>query len=55
MAFAPVFDFRLLGVSVGKGIFFGTFDFGGMFALRGSNEIYMVGSRLMSASFGVRF
>jgi len=55
VTFAPVFDLRLLGISIGRDMFFGTFDFGGMFAFRGASEIYMVGSRMMSASFGVRF
>lgn len=55
VAFAPVLDFRLLGVSVGKGMFFGTVDFGGMFSFTDANTIYMVGSRIFSASIGVRF
>ena len=55
VAFAPVVDLRLLGLSVGKGMFFGTVDLGGMFSLHNINAIYMLGSRIFSASFGVRF
>ena len=55
VAFAPVTDLRLLGVSVGKEMFFGTFDIGGMFSLTNTNTIYMVGSRIFSASIGLRF
>lgn len=55
VAFAPVLDLRLLGLSIGKDMFFGTVDFGGMISLLNGNAIYMVGSRVFSASLGVRF
>ena len=55
VAFAPVVDLRFLGVSVGKGMFFGTVDIGGMFSLLNANTVYMVGSRIFTASFGIRF
>lgn len=55
VAFAPVLDLRLLGLSIGKDMFFGTVDFGGMISLLNANAIYMVGSRVFSASLGVRF
>ena len=55
VAFAPVADLRILGLSVGKGMFFGTVDLGGMFSLLNTNTIYMIGSRIFTASVGVRF
>lgn len=55
VAFAPVVDLRLLGISVGNETVFGTLDFGGMFSLLNTNTIYMVGSRIFTASIGVRF
>lgn len=55
VAVAPVIDLSLLGVSVGKGMFFGTFEIGGLISHVSKEEIYMVGSRMMAASFGIRF
>ena len=55
IACAPVLDLSLLGVSVGRDIVFGTFEIGGLFSLSDANTIYMIGSRIFSASIGVRF
>ncbi len=53
-AVAPVLNLSLLGLSIGRDMFFGTFELGGMFSLTNGKEIYMVGSRLFSVSIGVR-
>ena len=55
VALAPVLDFSLLGISVGKDVFFGTLELGGMISLIDSNSIYMLGSRIFTATVGVRF
>lgn len=55
VAFAPVINGTLLGVSVGKEYFFGSLELGAMTSLLNANTIYMVGSRLITASVGVRF
>ena len=55
VAVAPVVDISLIGLSVGHDMLFGTLEFGGMFSLLNMNEIYMVDSRIISASIGVRF
>lgn len=55
VALAPVVDLSILGMSIGRDMFFGTVEIGGMISLMNTNTIYMVGSRIVSASFGVRF
>lgn len=53
-ALAPVVNITLLGLRVGKGRLYGLFEIGGMLSLMGSNEVYMLGSRIFTTSFGVR-
>lgn len=45
---APAFNLNLVGVKVGKGHWGGTAELGMLNALKGSNDIYMFGSRLLS-------
>lgn len=47
---APVVNFTLLGVQVGRGPWSGSLELGGMTALRNANTVYMLGSRLVSVS-----
>ncbi len=51
---APAFNITLLGVCVGKGRWYGALEVGGMFSLNSSEEVYMLGSRIMTASVGLR-
>ncbi|MBP5210825.1 MAG: hypothetical protein J6Z27_03185 [Bacteroidales bacterium] len=51
---SPAFGLTAYGISVGKGHFFGAFDLGGLFALRSTQQIFMIGSRLLSFSVGYR-
>lgn len=53
-AIAPAINISLLGVRVGKGRYFGSIELGGMIALSSTNEVYMLGSRLFTASIGCR-
>jgi hypothetical protein len=52
---APVVNITLVGVRVGKGKWYGDVELGGMFSLNGRDELYMLGSRLFTASIGVMF
>ena len=47
---APAFNLNLLGVQVGKGPWSGSVELGLMAAMKGANDIYMLGSRLLSVS-----
>ena len=51
---APVVNITLLGLCVGKGRWYGALEVGGMLSLNGKDELYMLGSRLFTASIGVR-
>ena len=51
---APVVNITLLGVRVGKGRFYGAVEIGAMASLNNAYEVYMFGSRLFTASIGVR-
>ena len=51
---APVVNITLLGVRVGKGRFYGGVEIGAMASLNNAYEVYMFGSRLFTASIGVR-
>ena len=53
-AAAPVINIALVGVRVGKGRFYGLVELGGMISLANTNEVYMLGSRIFTTSFGVR-
>ena len=54
-AVAPAVNITLLGVCAGKGRWYGAVEVGGMFSLNNSEEVYMLGSRIITASVGVRF
>ncbi len=54
-AVAPAANISLLGVRVGKQHFYGAVELGGMISLASTNEVYMLGSRIFTASVGVRF
>ena len=51
---APAINITLLGVSVGKGRWYGALELGGMLSFNSAEEVYMLGSRIMTASVGVR-
>lgn len=53
--FAPAIDFNLLGVRFGKGPWCGAVEFGGLSALTGANNIYMLSSRILSVSLNYRW
>ena len=53
-AFAPAINISLFSVNVGKGCFYAMFDIGGMIAITSTNEVYMLGSRIFTASVGMR-
>lgn len=52
---APAFDFRLIGLSANWKQLFFTVDYGGMYSLLNANTIFLVKSRMFTASVGVRF
>lgn len=54
-ALAPAWSITLLGFKAGGNHLFGTVELGFMNALSGRNYIYMLGSRLVSASVGYSF
>lgn len=51
---SPAVNITLLGMRVGKGRWYGALEVGGLFALNGTEEIYMIASRIFTASVGVR-
>lgn len=53
-ALAPVVNVSILGVRIGKGRWYGAMELGCMVSLLNMNEMYMLGSRLLTASVGVR-
>ena len=53
-AVAPAINITLLGVCAGKGRWYGAVEIGGMLSFNGAEEVYMLGSRIMTASVGVR-
>ena len=54
-AVAPALNITLLGVCAGKGRWYGAVELGGLYSLTNSEEVYMFGSRIITASVGVRF
>ncbi len=54
-ACAPAFGITALGMSVGNEHWFGAAEIGGLNALASKDLIYMLGSRLFTASIGYRF
>lgn len=53
-ACAGVLNLTLLGVSVGNDRVFGSIELGGMFSIANKQEIYLLDSRIFTASIGVR-
>ena len=53
-AVAPALNITLLGVCAGKGRWYGALEVGGMLSFNSAEEVYMLGSRIMTASVGVR-
>lgn len=51
---APALNMTVLGLSIGNEQWFGAFEFGGLYSLMNSNEVYLAGSRMFTASVGVR-
>jgi hypothetical protein len=51
---APAVNITLLGMRVGKGRCYGALEIGAMASLNNAYEVYMFGSRLFTASIGVR-
>lgn len=51
---SPAVNITLLGMRVGKGRWYGALEVGGLFALNSTEEIYMIASRIFTASVGVR-
>ena len=52
---APAIDFNLIGVRFGKGPWCGAVELGGLNALTGANNIYMISSRILSVSLNYRW
>jgi len=48
-------NFTVFGISANYERWFWTVDFGGMYALRDANTIFMVSSRIINVGFGARF
>lgn len=54
-AIGAAMNLTVIGVSANYDRYFGAFDLGGMFAMQNKNTVYMLGSRIMTVSIGVRF
>lgn len=53
-AIAPAVNISLFGLRVGQGRWYGAIEIGGMISLTNTNEVYMLGSRIFTASVGAR-
>ena len=51
---SPAFELSLIGATINKGPWFLGLELGGLYSLKGSNNIYMVNSKLLTLSFGYR-
>jgi hypothetical protein len=51
---SPAVNITLLGMRLGKGRWYGVLEMGAMAALNNAHEVYMFGSRIFTASVGVR-
>lgn len=51
---APAVNLTVWGMSVGNERWFGAIEFGGLYSLMSTNEIYLAGSRMFTASVGVK-
>ncbi len=52
---APAFNLNLIGMCVGNNHWYGTLELGLLNAVRNSNKVYMVGSRIISVGIGYKF
>lgn len=52
---APAFDFKPIGIQLGKTHWCGSLDFGFMASMKNVNHIYFFGSRLVSVSVNYRW
>lgn len=52
---SSAFNLTLVGAALNYDRWFASAEFGGMFALNGANYIYMLASRMISVSVGIRF
>lgn len=52
---APALNFTLVGISANYKRWFCAFDYGGLYALKDINAIYMLKSRMLNFSIGARF
>ena len=53
--FGAAINFTVFGVSANYDRWFWTVDFGGLYALRDANTIFMASSRIINVGLGVRF
>ena len=53
--YGVAFNITMLGISANYKNWFMAVDFGGMYALRNANTIFMASSRIINASIGARF
>lgn len=51
---APALNPVLYGISLNWKNWFGAFELGGLFSARSKNEIFLLGSRIISVSIGIR-
>ena len=54
-ALGTAVNFTLVGISANYKRYFVAFDYGGMYALKNANAIYMLKSRMFNLSIGARF
>lgn len=54
-AYSAAVNFTVVGISANYQRWFWAFDYGGMYALKNGNAIYMLKSRMLNFSFGARF
>lgn len=52
--FSAAFSLTLLGISANYQRWFWTFEFGGAYALKGQNDVFLLSSRMFTLSLGVR-
>ncbi len=54
-AFAGALDLTYIGVTVGHGHWYGSFEIGGLFSMKNGSTVYMASSKILRASVGCRF
>lgn len=48
-------DITYFGVTVGHGHWYGSFDLGGLYSMKGQNVVFMASSKIFRAAIGARF